>query len=604
MVVAMEQVLDRGGRVLTVREVASSDLGAIEDLFLRLSARSTRQRFLSSSRTAGSPYVRSLVDPLYTMDAVLVESGSHIVGVGSTHPLPAGSVEFAVAVDDADQGHGIGTLLVEALVARARRHGVRTMVGTVLAANAQMFDVLGHLGLSCHSIVEDGVAEVTLTIADDPVFVSAHQARSEAARAEAVRPFLTPTHVAVLPPPVGSRIPKVALACRPEVPVSAIGRRSGGYDVPAGAELALIPDRLSDSGSAALACAEAGIRAIALVRSTRHRAGDPRAGSVLDKDLLDCIHDAGARVLGPGTGALVNTDPLVRLHVGEPRSPVPGGTVAVVTDDATCVDPLRAQLVSRGVGLSAIVDVAVAADLGIQDAVTWLAHDPRTEVILVNLGGSAPDDLVHELGDIRATCKPVALLSEGGRGVDPGMKHIGAGPIRATSLGDLADLAMLLVVEEQPPGRRVAVVTHDSQPPQTETDRQVAQRDLFGPDLTQHTEMRIHFLSPGSTTRGAVIAVPADATKRQVHDIVETLVDDPGVDAVVVDHPSTRTRNHAPLRDLFGALPRESSTRHPTPVLVAVARRGPGHHGAVPVFASLTQALDGLARICRSPSTH
>ena len=38
-------------------------------------------------------------DPARTLDAVVVEAGSRIVGVGSTHPLPeAATVEFAVAM--------------------------------------------------------------------------------------------------------------------------------------------------------------------------------------------------------------------------------------------------------------------------------------------------------------------------------------------------------------------------------------------------------------------------------------------------------------------------------------------------------------------------
>jgi GNAT superfamily N-acetyltransferase/succinyl-CoA synthetase alpha subunit len=605
MVGAMEQVLDRGGRVLTVREVTSLDMGAIEDLVLRLSPRSARQRFLSTSTSAGQLYVQALADPLRTMDAAVVESGSHIVGVGSTHPLPDGTVEFAVAVDDDAQGRGIGTVLVEALVTKARQRGVRTMVGTVLGANTQMFDVLGHLGLSYHSVVEDGTADVTLSIAEDPVYAAAHEVRSRVARAAAVRPLLEPAGVAVLGPPAGSRVRPVAPSVRPEVPVVAIRRVDGGYDVPAGAELALIPDGLSDAGTAALACAEAGVRAIALIGSGRDRVGMLRGQGVLDVDVLERIRDAGARVLGPGSEALINTDPLVRLYVGRKGTRVAGGAVAVVTDDARCLEPLRAQLAARGVGVSGIVDIGRGADLGVPDMVDWFGRDPRTEVILVSLRGAAPAVLVRELALVHQALKPVALLTGDVRVGDGAITNNVPEPIRATSLGDLADLAMLLVVGGQPPGRRVAVVTNEpwpveagAKPVEAGANRQLARLAMFGPYLTQHSEMRIHFLIPGSTIRGAVLALPPDVTAEQVHDVLETLVEDPGVDAVVIEHSSSPALRKRALWPILGGLPSESSTGRPSPVIVAVDPRWPRRHGAVPVFASVGEALDSLARVC------
>ncbi len=114
----------------------------------------------------------------------------------------------------------------------------------------------------------------------------------------------------------------------------------------------------------------------------------------------------GLACLGRGCEALVNTDALIRLNVGDERTSVAGGTVAVITDDARRLDRVRAQLASRGVGVSGIVDVGRAADLGVLDLVDWFAGDPRTEVILVSLGGSAPAGLVHALGQVHKGGNP------------------------------------------------------------------------------------------------------------------------------------------------------------------------------------------------------
>jgi succinyl-CoA synthetase alpha subunit/N-acetylglutamate synthase-like GNAT family acetyltransferase len=604
----MEQVLDREGRALTIREVTSSDEGAIEALLSHLSPRSTRQRFLSTTTQGASEYVQALADPLRTLDALVVESCRHVVAVGSTHQLPDGTVEFAVAVDDDDQGRGIGTALVEALVAKTRERGVSAMVGTVLGGNVQMFDVLRHLGLTWHSVVEDGAADVVLILGDDTAYAASHEVREQLARAAAIRPLLAPAGVAVLDSGAHPRARLLARAGRPEVPVSVVERVPGGYRVPAGAELALVPDELEDAGAAALACAEAGVRVVALLGSGRDRVGARRRREVLEPGVLERIRRAGARVLGPGCRALVNTDPLIRLQVGATGPRVAGGTVAVVTDDAKALDPLRAQLATRGLGVSGIVDVGRGADLGVGDVVDWFALDPRTEVILVSLRGAAPAGLLTTLASVHRSGKPVVLLSGDARATRDASTHDASthdasthevtAPLRATSSEDLADLAMLLAVAGRPRGRRVAVVTNEPWPRLAGANRLLTRLALFGPYLTQHSEMRIHFLIPGSTTSGAVLGLPPDVTAGQLHDVLETLVEDPGVDAVVLEHRPGAALTRRDLRQVLGALPHEGATGRPAPVIVAVDPRGSWPDGAVPVFTGVEQALDTLARAC------
>jgi acyl-CoA synthetase (NDP forming) len=318
---------------------------------------------------------------------------------------------------------------------------------------------------------------------------------------------------------------------------------------------------------------------------------------LLDRELLDRIRAAGARILGPGSDCVANTDPLVRLHVGTaPR--LTGGSVAVVTDDATWLGPLHAQLASRGLGISVAVDVGAAVDLGPGDVVSWLARDPRTEVVVVALRGQVPHGLVEQLARVHEKRKPVLFLSRVHRDVEDVQTPAGAGPVRAASLVDLADLAMVFVLRGTPPGRRVVVVTNEPWAVRAGANRRLARGALFGPDLTQHSEMRIHFLTPGTTARGAVLALPQDASPDQVHDVLETLVEDPGVDAVVIDLAPSAALHRQGLWRLLRGLPRERLRGQPAPVVVAVDPQGARHHGTLPVFASVTEALDALARTC------
>jgi GNAT superfamily N-acetyltransferase/succinyl-CoA synthetase alpha subunit len=591
----MEHVLDRSGRILAMRDVGARDAEAVDGLLRRLSARSARQRFLGSSTKAGPRYAAALLDPAKTLDAVVVESGAEIVAVGSTHPLPDDGVEFALTVDDEHQGHGVGTLLMERLVARAQDRGVRSMVGTVLAANTQMFDLLRHLGLPWRSVVEDGVATVTVSLVGEPVLaLPSRRSRLETARAEAVRPFLQPTGVALV-----AQSPATAAGTLtvdgPGVVVVEMDPVTGAVTVPVGTDLALIPQEFDGAHAAAMACAEAGVPAVAFLGTAQNRPPALVGHDDFHGAELDQLRDAGARVLGPGCRCLVNTDPLVRLRVGGGHGRIGAGSVAVITDDAACLDALRERLAARSMGVSVIVDVGSGADLGVLDVAAWVAGDSRTEVVLVKLAGDVPEELWSQLGRLHAAGKPVAILTGDGRPTGGALRGPDAGPVRAFSIDDLADLAMLLVLQGLPPGRRVAVVTNEPLTVHADANGQLARLAMLGPDLTQHTEMRLHFLSPGSTSNGAVVALPADTTARQVRQVLETLTDDPGVDALVIEHaPSPALRQHTLYQVLRGV------SRGPrAPVLVAVDPHGPRDRGGVPLFSSVDTAVDALARVCK-----
>jgi acyl-CoA synthetase (NDP forming) len=411
--------------------------------------------------------------------------------------------------------------------------------------------------------------------------------------------FLRPTSIAVLEPPGarkvhrGSGLLEANGLGHAEVAVEAITRVPPGYAVPAGTELAVIPDWLDEAGSAALACAEAGVPAVALLGRGRPLADRTRA-SRLDDQLLDRIRAAGAHLLGPRSACLVNTDPLYRLALGGLAPTPPGGAVAVVTDDTRSLQRLCDGLAARGVGVSVAVDVGVAEDLGPDEFVAWLAQDARSEVIVVLLAGAASESLLSLLGRVHSTRRPVALLAADASGVGAPSASRTGGPCRATTVEGLADLTMLLVSQGMPAGRHVAVVTNEPWTVHAAANRRLARRAMLGPDLRQHSEMRIHFVSPGSASHGAVVALPVDVSAEQVRDVLETLAEDPGVDAIVVDHvPSPALQRRTLYRELRG-LGRGLGG----PVVVAVDRSGPRQRGPTPVFASVPRALDVLAQAC------
>lgn len=78
-------------------------------------------------------------------------------------PFESHVAEAAVTVADAYQGQGAGTLLLGALAARARDHGVTIFRNYVLEGNHQMLEVFDHLGAT-RTLGPDGLWRVDLGV--------------------------------------------------------------------------------------------------------------------------------------------------------------------------------------------------------------------------------------------------------------------------------------------------------------------------------------------------------------------------------------------------------------------------------------------------------
>lgn len=138
--------LDANGSPLHVRPVTAGDVPALAALCHHLSPRSRYQRFFGTSSVVAEGYLTRLLTGEATLDAVVAVRGGQVVGVGSTHPMTVHRAELALVVDDTVQAAGIGTLLAEDLVARSLVRGVRQLCAEVLRTNAQVLDLLRHLG--------------------------------------------------------------------------------------------------------------------------------------------------------------------------------------------------------------------------------------------------------------------------------------------------------------------------------------------------------------------------------------------------------------------------------------------------------------------------
>ncbi len=94
------------------------------------------------------------------------EGRPHITGVSRYHLRPeTGVAEFALVVGERWQRRGIGTQLMQRLIAVARERGVRRLVGQVFAENKPMLRLLQKLRFQIPTVATEEIIEVSLDLA-------------------------------------------------------------------------------------------------------------------------------------------------------------------------------------------------------------------------------------------------------------------------------------------------------------------------------------------------------------------------------------------------------------------------------------------------------
>ena len=164
----------RDGREVLLRPTRTSDVGAMHELFYRLSEADVETRFLqklSSLTDSTAQYLCSVDYDEEMAFAAVVGPPEHerIVAASCYYLSPATRLaEVAYMVDPDWQGAGLGTILHAGLVEYARRHGARGLTADVLFGNSRMMRVFERGDHSLSTKMSAGVIELKMLFETEP----------------------------------------------------------------------------------------------------------------------------------------------------------------------------------------------------------------------------------------------------------------------------------------------------------------------------------------------------------------------------------------------------------------------------------------------------
>jgi RimJ/RimL family protein N-acetyltransferase len=162
------EVVLRDGARLRLRPIRPEDQDRLITFYDRLSRHTAYQRFFTVMKRLPPNWAHLLANVDYERRlALLAEHGlpedPELVGVARYEPTgQADMAEIAFVIQDGWQNRGLGTLMLDALLAAAEARGIRRFRAYVLASNARMIDLLVRFTDVQERRMESGVTELLL----------------------------------------------------------------------------------------------------------------------------------------------------------------------------------------------------------------------------------------------------------------------------------------------------------------------------------------------------------------------------------------------------------------------------------------------------------
>ncbi|HEU4489911.1 MAG TPA: GNAT family N-acetyltransferase [Jiangellales bacterium] len=604
------------GATAHLRPITPEDAERLVTFYARVSDESKYYRFFAPYPTLTDRDVENYthVDHDERVAFILLV-GDEMIAVGRYDRVGPKEAEVAFLVEDAHQGRGVGSVLLEHLAQAARERGIRRFVADVLPRNRKMITVFRDAGYTIDNTMEDGVIHLRFEIRPTEHSLEVSAAREHRAEARSIQRLLTPGSVAVVGASrtrdtVGQALVRNLVLGGFTGPVYAVNPAAKAVagvpayasvaDIPADPDLAVVAVPAESVADVVLDCARKGVKGLVVVSAGFAESGEE--GRARQRALVHLARANGMRVLGPNCLGILNTDPDVSLNASLAEVVPLRGRIGFFSQSGALGSALLAQMAERGLGLSTFVSAGNRADVSGNDLLQYWEEDPATEVVLLYLESIGNPRKFARLARRVARSKPVVAVRTGlstqgvplGHAVrtsdaPPGAHEAmfrQAGVIRVGTLAEMFDVAQVLAFQPLPAGRRVAVVGNSN-------------------------ALGLLAVDAATTSGLEVVGGPHDLGPRaggaDFEHALAALMEDPVVDSVlVVFAPTVRSTRTDEIARVLAAVAARSrkpvvttflGTGGVPPALRRLDEGGIPRRGSVPSYPSTEEAAMALGHV-------
>ncbi|MFF0477448.1 GNAT family N-acetyltransferase [Streptomyces sp. NPDC004284] len=493
-------VVLRDGGTARIRPITADDADRLVSFYEQVSDESKYYRFFAPYPRLSAKDVHRFThhDFVDRVGLAATVGGEFIATVrydrinaqGLPASAPADEAEVAFLVQDAHQGRGVASALLEHIAAVARERDIRRFAAEVLPANTKMIKVFTDAGYTQKRSFEDGSVRLHLDLEPTDRSLAVQRAREQRAEARSVQRLLTPGSVAVVgagraPGGVGrtvlrnllgagftGRVYAVNAALTGETELDGVPAHPSVGAIGEPVDLAIVAVPAERVPEAVADCGEHGVRGLVVLSAGYAESG--AAGRERQRELVRQARSYGMRIIGPNAFGIINTADDVRLNASlAPQMPA-AGRIGLFTQSGAIGIALLAGLHRRGAGLSSFISAGNRADVSGNDFLQHWYDDPGTDVVLLYLESIGNPRKFTRLARRTAAVKPVVVVK--------GARHSGSAPpghrvpvtriphatvsallrqagvIRVDTVTELVDAGLLLAAQPLPAGPRVAIL--------------------------------------------------------------------------------------------------------------------------------------------------
>jgi acyl-CoA synthetase (NDP forming)/GNAT superfamily N-acetyltransferase len=606
-------VVLRDGGTAHLRPIRPQDADLLRAFHSRLSAETIYFRFFAPYPELSERDVERFTDVDHVDRVALIATvGDDMIGVVRYERTTKTEAEVAFSIEDAHQGRGLGSVLLEHLAAAARERGIDRFVADVLPANHKMLHVFQDAGYNVTHDFAEGVVHLEFAIAPTDTSLAVMQAREHRAEARSIERLLRPESVAVVGASrdemsVGHTVLAHLIEAGFTGPVHAVNPGAtevGGVpaypsvvDVPGPVDLVVVAVRADAVDRVVADCARKGVSGLVVLSAGFGETGSD--GRDRQLRLVRAARANGMRVIGPNSFGIINTAADISLNASMSPTMPPRGQVGFFSQSGALGIALLENVAARGLGLSTFVSAGNRADVSGNDLLQYWEEDSDTVAVLLYLESIGNPRKFSRLARRVSRVKPVLAVKAGrftqgvplGHPVRPSHAPAAAldamfrqaGVIQVEDIHRLFDAAQVLAHQPLPAGDRVAILSNSTA------------LTLLTADACAESHL---------TLAKEPVTLAAEAVAEEFDAALVSLLADPGVDSVVaVFIPPMLTRDEDVAHTVAVRAAESGKTVvasfHGMRGITEQLREVGGSSGAVPAYPMPEAAVRALAHATR-----
>ncbi len=369
-------VLLRDGHTAHIRPIRPDDGDLLVEFYDRVSEESKYFRFFTAMPRLSERDVQHFthVDHVQRV-AFVITLKKRIIALGSYEGDGSGRAEVAFLVEDAQQGRGIGQLLLEHLAQAGRERGIERFVAEVLPDNERMILTFRDAGYRLVSDVEDGVMTLEFPIENTDTAAGVMANREHRAEARSIETFFNPRSVAVIGASrrqdtigqalvrhlvLGDYAGRVYVVNDRATSVSGMPAHATVSEIQDDVDVAIVAVPAESVQDVVLDCANKGVHGLVVISSGFAEVGEE--GRQRQRRLLGLCRSYGLRLIGPNCLGIINTDPGVQLNASLSSHMPARGRAGFFCQSGALGSAILEKVTNRGLGLSTFISAGNRAD--------------------------------------------------------------------------------------------------------------------------------------------------------------------------------------------------------------------------------------------------